>query len=1577
MASLKETNQELSTLESKLKAVELAFKNIESTARESAISQGNIQGAANIAAVFKNTYDNIKNINNSIKDFKTELNGIGASGVGIDLISKKIKNAKDEIDGLISDANALKENLGDTDIIIPTTFKFENDFEQQKQNAEDMIRYLQELEDEFNREFNQSEQTTVDKSKEIWDEYRQNLQESFRQINLNEDLSTETQNVISKGSKNSIEIVKDTVGKINNIIKSITRVVQTVVDTIVKSIRTAGNIIKGLIRGVSGIFNSIKTGVSAIIKLFGNLGNRIRKEDKSINKINKSFTELRSALLLFKGALETIFNKDLINRGQQIVATLYSMQVILGKDQADSVVKWAQSMEYAFGLSASQLISQLNELNGVLYGLGVNSKDVGVASENILIIGQHLASLGLAGGDADVAISKIVSGMKGMTQSIDDLGLSVRDAQMDAFLKKLKAQGGKFKDISTDFSSLNEEARIYIRYAALIDQYTSKYDVTQFVDSLKNEANALNLVNQSFQSMLNTIGIGLNRLFAKFATYILPIINWLNELATALFRLIGIDVTINTKDIGDAASNVEDLNSGLEETADNLDNISKAAKKAGSNLQSFDKISNITESSSSGDNNSISSVFDYSSLMTSMLEPLNKLAEEAAKSFAEELEDQLKQKLNSIWNRIKKFVKELTGRFNFDLGFDFDKIKENLNKIKNYVVRTIKSWGLFTIGISLIILDDLNIGTIITSLTDLLTAVTRLASSMTDSLIPAFSEFYAIALKPIVEYMGTTVNDAIQTLTSELDKWADWFDENKETILVFFQDLGEVVNALWLVLQPFIQDFTDFLYKKFTDAGESARDGLEDGMSKFHENKIGIIEYIQTLPEKIDDIVNKISQAFRALTGEITLDELVETSGTGWGTFLTILNEFGGVMRAIGDILAALAPDFTEFLKNEALPWFVEKLGELSAWLTTHKDDIVETLENLGSFAWEGFKLFVDAIGKLVDIIVDSKGEVVITFFKTIIGLKIASVFGGIASAIGGVVLSIVAFKNLAGFSSQLSGIMSALGTSAAATESAAAGAGAAAGVAIGPIIAIVAAIVALVSIIGTLWDTSEDFRNSIAEVGNQIAEAWDRVVGKFTKVNEKTGETESVFGRLKDAWIAFSKALEPIITILGQVLGPILGMLIEMLGTLFAWVVNIASDALAVVQGAIDVITGILEGLIGIFVAIITGDSKMLEDAWDKIWSGLKEIVGGFITAILDTLGGLGQEIIDIINGVINIAINLGGDIIDGFGKGISDAFNGFIKFVTGLWDDFIKSVKDFFGIHSPSTVFADLGDFLIQGFFNGISEAWNLLSGGAIKLFENILQGIKNVFGGIKDWFGNKFTEAKNAAVGAWDGIKSTFSNIAEKAAEGLSGIKDKAKDIFNSVKNSAGDILGGIGKAVSNGWENLKSGASNLWDGLTGKKYADGGIVTSPTYGLVGEAGPEAIIPLSSSKRAEAIALWQETGVALGQSIAAMNYAISPNTASSIMGNYSGKGFGDSIDLSFDTEEFANKVYEAVFNALVDFYNEANANRGNQNRSADIHIDGFGIINDSTLRELASMLAPYLISNGINIGDTSFSI
>ena len=64
--------------------------------------------------------------------------------------------------------------------------------------------------------------------------------------------------------------------------------------------------------------------------------------------------------------------------------------------------------------------------------------------------------------------------------------------------------------------------------------------------------------------------------------------------------------------------------------------------------------------------------------------------------------------------------------------------------------------------------------------------------------------------------------------------------------------------------------------------------------------------------------------------------------------------------------------------------------------------------------------------------------------------------------------------------------------------------------------------------------------------------------------------------------------------------------------------------------------------------------------------------------------------------------------------------------------------------------------------------------------------------------------------------------------------------------------------VKESQSSGWN---------WSGFFGGKTANGAIVDGAQLRLVGEAGPEAIIPLSHGRRNRAISLYRQAGAILG--------------------------------------------------------------------------------------------------------------
>lgn len=109
---------------------------------------------------------------------------------------------------------------------------------------------------------------------------------------------------------------------------------------------------------------------------------------------------------------------------------------------------------------------------------------------------------------------------------------------------------------------------------------------------------------------------------------------------------------------------------------------------------------------------------------------------------------------------------------------------------------------------------------------------------------------------------------------------------------------------------------------------------------------------------------------------------------------------------------------------------------------------------------------------------------------------------------------------------------------------------------------------------------------------------------------------------------------------------------------------------------------------------------------------------------------------------------------------------------------------------------------------------------------IFENVLggmDGIKRTIAVLRAAFELQFNVIKTVVMGIYDAIMMIV-NAVKSAIDGIGNLINKAKSIPGA--GAIGGIVGAIGSVLP---------------------FADGGIVTGPTIGLVGEAGPEAIIPL----------------------------------------------------------------------------------------------------------------------------------
>jgi len=110
-----------------------------------------------------------------------------------------------------------------------------------------------------------------------------------------------------------------------------------------------------------------------------------------------------------------------------------------------------------------------------------------------------------------------------------------------------------------------------------------------------------------------------------------------------------------------------------------------------------------------------------------------------------------------------------------------------------------------------------------------------------------------------------------------------------------------------------------------------------------------------------------------------------------------------------------------------------------------------------------------------------------------------------------------------------------------------------------------------------------------------------------------------------------------------------------------------------------------------------------------------------------------------------------------------------------------------------------------------------------------------------------------------------------IAYKKFEGFRNVVDSVFKFIGKVVSGSLDVIKGYFTGVLGFYKGIFNGIASLWNntfgklsfkvpgwvpGLGGKGFdvpnipmlAAGGIVTSPTLAMIGEAGPEAVVPLS---------------------------------------------------------------------------------------------------------------------------------
>ena len=165
--------------------------------------------------------------------------------------------------------------------------------------------------------------------------------------------------------------------------------------------------------------------------------------------------------------------------------------------------------------------------------------------------------------------------------------------------------------------------------------------------------------------------------------------------------------------------------------------------------------------------------------------------------------------------------------------------------------------------------------------------------------------------------------------------------------------------------------------------------------------------------------------------------------------------------------------------------------------------------------------------------------------------------------------------------------------------------------------------------------------------------------------------------------------------------------------------------------------------------------------------------------------------------------------------------------------WENVIKPVWD-----ALSAAVSWLWNNILKPAFDSMKTEWSDIGNVFKWVWDNVLKPVFDAFANVASWLWN------NVLKPAFDGMNTEWSDIGN----GFKWVWDNVlKPVFDAVKRAADDVSGAIGKVVDP-IKSITGGIGGVLGHIPGMHMQHGGIVTRPTLALVGEAGPEAVIPLN---------------------------------------------------------------------------------------------------------------------------------
>lgn len=240
----------------------------------------------------------------------------------------------------------------------------------------------------------------------------------------------------------------------------------------------------------------------------------------------------------------------------------------------------------------------------------------------------------------------------------------------------------------------------------------------------------------------------------------------------------------------------------------------------------------------------------------------------------------------------------------------------------------------------------------------------------------------------------------------------------------------------------------------------------------------------------------------------------------------------------------------------------------------------------------------------------------------------------------------------------------------------------------------------------------------------------------------------------------------------------------------------TINDNAPKILQTGVQIVGTLITGLLKAIPTLIANIPQIIDAVvktlmafnWVNIGkliiNGVKNGIASMVGAVKGAASDLGKGITSTLQKLPSEMLNIGKNLIKGLWNGISNMTGWILNLIGGFASSVIKKIKGLFGIHSPSTVFAEIGGYLAEGLGNGWENEY-----GAV---ENALLSSMQ---GTTDAVNAEVAKATQVAAGGVNGaLDVTYNSSSENSL--LRAVNTLGEKFSNmQVVLSTGELVGGI--------------------------------------------------------------------------------------------------------------------------------------------------------------------------------------